>query len=386
MGGGFGAPAPSTSPLGGVALIVAICTGLLALWSLRRNARLARALCDLAEKTGQPVPEFRRRWFPRFGLKSLLVVTTVVALILGTVVGESLRAQRQDKALADVEAAAAHYVLAAHYESGWLGDGAIAEQFRHWVYSGFGYKVTQLTLHDDSYDKEAAGPSPAPDELARVLALTDLEALQLAGHIVSVEQMQAIGSLRHLRRLSFVECRLPTDALTLLRRPQQLAELELRQCGLIDRDLVGLERMTSLTRLSLASNRLTDGSLATLGKLARIRDLDLSDNDITGTGLDSLENHPQLQRICLEQLAMEPDVLAPLSRIESLRSLGLWGTQSRSKGVSLFRTQVESLWGNDSDVNLYWYPITDHNLWQIDDNRPMYGYTGGFGGAGGGAF
>src|SRR5690606_34953986 len=71
----------------------------------QNNLALRRALAELAAKTGEPLPAVTTGWLPRFGLKTLLVATTLLALAVGLFGRELARARQQDQLLVDFEMA-----------------------------------------------------------------------------------------------------------------------------------------------------------------------------------------------------------------------------------------------------------------------------------------
>ena len=73
--------------------IIALAALGLALREGQNNRALRRALTELAAKTGEPLPAVSKSWFPRFGLKSLLVATTLLALGVGLFGRELARAR-----------------------------------------------------------------------------------------------------------------------------------------------------------------------------------------------------------------------------------------------------------------------------------------------------
>ncbi len=349
----------------------ALLACLMAAWTYRQNRWLRNALCELAEKTGEPLPEVRRRWLPRFGLKSMLVVTTLMAVVLGMFAREMLRAQQQDRLIAALEESGSGdigFSVAAEYEMGLLGEGELADWFAIKCHPSFGSRASRIALIDRGHGHFAGRldkllePTSAHAQIGK---LRGLKELQITGLRLTDEVVENIGTLGKLRRLSLLGCELPPKSLDRWADSLDLDFLELRNCGIRDVDLDGLERMVSLETLILFDNPITDAGMVTMTTLANLRELDLSRTKIKGDGLDCLAELDKLERFAARDVDLEAAHLAAIHHLPQLRKVFLFAPIAEAKQgdmIELFRSrpEIEVVWKSD-DVDPEW------SLW---DNRP----------------
>ncbi len=380
-----------------LSLGISIVTALVATWSLRRSAQLRRALCDLAEKSGQSPPEFRNRWFPRIGLKTFLLLVTFLAIVSGFFGKELLRAKRQDEIIerlhmADEDRAEVNV----HYDLGWIGQSVMARVMRDLIHPGFGYRVNQLQVCVEPLDRlyeSSAEPWTESRDFREISQFAELEALQISGLSLSPEAVEGIASLAKLKRVSFLHCRLPKGAVAQIAQLSRLEELDLYNCDLVDADLTGLSEAHELTRLSVGNNRLGDDSFAVVSQLEKLRYLDLSRNKLSGVGIHQLAALSQLEALSLVDNELDKQILAEFKGLRQLRKVYVYGAFGEAISSLYTKEELEQIWpdGGHTEVNYDEQPVP--SLWGISDNRPVATpiivnnlFGGGTGGQGGGAF
>lgn len=344
---------------------------LFALWCLWRNVELRRALFQLAEKYGEPPPRVAIRWFPRFGVKSILFVTTLVAVVLGMFGREMLRAQQQDRLIAALEKSGSEgigFSVAAEYETGLLGDGELADWFAMNCHPSFGSRASRITLIDLSHGSFAGRlehllePTSAHIQIGK---LRDLKEMQITGLRLTDEVAESIGTLKQLRRLSLLGCELPPEALDRWADSLELEFLELRNCDIRDVDVPGLERMVSLENLILSDNPITDAGLVATMTLANLRELDLSSTKISGDGLDCLADLDQLERLVVRDVDLEAAHFAAVAHLPRLRRIVLdspLGDENEGAFVELMQSRP--------DIKVVWESDDIDPEWSLMDNRP----------------
>jgi len=145
---------------------------------------------------------------------------------------------------------------------------------------------------------------------------------------------------------------LRSEELQPLKNLPGLVSLHLDGCGISDDHLVNVAALRKLDLLSLTNNRITDDGLASLAELNELETLSLSKNQIKGMGLQYLATLPHLRELFLYDNPISDDELVYLAHAESLEMLGLAGTKITDDGlkylegllklryVSLTRTQV----------------------------------------------
>jgi hypothetical protein len=197
----------------------------------------------------------RRRW--QFGLRALLALTALVAVVFG-----AWRAY--------VEPYRREARVAAHVQS-------------------LGGRVTM----------EPAGPKwlrwLMGDERCRAVTAIDLSPY-VTGGTGSVASTD-VGDV----------------ALTRLRGLRHLRSLDLSETDVTDEGLARLAQLKTLEELLLAETKVTDAGVATLCELKSLRWLSLQHGKITDASLDHLAELPNLEVACLHQTQVTADGLRRLS-------------------------------------------------------------------------
>ncbi|MCR9295155.1 MAG: hypothetical protein NXI32_20750 [bacterium] len=127
-------------------------------------------------------------------------------------------------------------------------------------------------------------------------ALDELHWLDVSFSNFSDADLQAVHSLRELRRLSLEGTAVTgQQALPVAARLPHLQELDLSGCQVADRDLLVLRDNTSIKTLWLTNTAITNAALEILGSLKGLQSCDVQGSQIDDTSWRKfLQSHPQL--------------------------------------------------------------------------------------------
>jgi hypothetical protein len=221
------------------------------------------------ENSTQAAP--RRRWL-RYSLRSLLLVTTALAVALGVWVG---RAQRQRRALERVEALGGSYAYVPR---------AGSPDWRSWI----GRRLGQHYVERVDY-VQLTGSRAKDEDLEHLSALSGLRSLALQSTSITHEGLAHVAAIDSLEALYVGDTQITDAGLAHLRGLSHLREISFWKADVTDDGLVHLREMTSLRWLSLDSTDVTDAGLAHLRTMTWLEQLDLSNTLVTKAGVEELQ-------------------------------------------------------------------------------------------------
>jgi hypothetical protein len=241
-------------------------------------------------------PSRRRRWL-QFSLRSVLVITALIAVALGW--GNQL-ARRYD-ARQRIEQLPIKIEVEA-------GPAWITDRFG----AGIGKYFDQLVSIDFTGCDDLSGP-------------IDLDGLLLP----NLNRQSALRKL-NLGRL----CEVDDRYLAAIGGLDQLEELILDETNVTDDGLRHLSGLRQLKTLSLfAANRVSDSGLEHLKALDRLEVLDLSEAEASDGCGEALAQLRTLRRLNLAHTAVGDAVLQHLQHLTRLKYLNLSGTKVTSQGL-----------------------------------------------------
>lgn len=336
------------------------------MWLWWRVRTLGLAVKALAASRDQPISIPGGFGFlPRFGTRTLLVLLTLSAVAFGMFASELNRARRQGQAF---ETLSHRPFLEASYRSGMLGDSKLAGFFCDWIHPHFGCRLTHLCIEFDGFVEDQTHNQISNTYPKQLAGFSDLEALQIIGAVLRVEDMEAIGSLRQLKQLSLRDCRLPDNALVSIGQLTQLETLDLAGCDLIDDELKKLEPLARLYQLSLERNSLiTNQALLSIAKLKKLQMLDLTSTDVSDVGFLKLAELKHLSDLKIADTYVTEAVVDTLISIPSLKSVNLKHCPKLSaRNANRIAKQLDEATRLQFDSSEAQYG----HQWEFSDNRP----------------
>ncbi len=321
----------------------------------------------------------RRRIIPRFGLRSILVLTAIVAAICG---GWLVQARRQRDACAQLESVGVElrmedpavwlrwlpqYIL--NYDGGhyfcpvteadlWAVHGGPSplipllaqlpqlrvlridqESFGSESISGLARcsGLESLDLSHGDFDDECLSQLPRMPRLKSLdltnnykcskpnLQLPQLDTLNLWNTQANDETLSQVAKLTQLRWLSLDSTPVSDAGIASLRRLKKLETLELNSTSTTGESVAGIR---SLRSLSLRNTLLEDRNFAAICEMPSLENLDVGGcRGITDAALVRLVNNKTLQSLNLSGCRrISQDSVDTISQIATLKSLSIDGT------------------------------------------------------------
>lgn len=228
--------------------------------------------------------KIRSRRYLRYSLRSLLVVATVVAVLLGYKVNQVSRQRRAVRALLTERAiimfdyqldAAQASAPGPSWLTSWLGD----DYFAHVQTVSFLVPFMGGPTSDNITDELLVELRSLPR--LEVLILEDCDRITDAG-------LRHLTGLRRLQELRLSRTKVTDDGLDSLSNMRQLKSLHLEETALTDDGLAKLAHLQQLEELWLLDTAVTDAGVEHLAKLRSLRELDLTWTQVTPQGVERL--------------------------------------------------------------------------------------------------
>ena len=226
----------------------------------------------------------RSRRYLRYSLRSLLVVATVVAVLLGYKVNQVSRQRRAVRALLTERAiimfdyqldATQRSAPGRYWLTSWLGD----DFFAHVQTVSFLVPFMGGPTSDNITDELLVHLRSLPR--LEVLILEDCDRLTDAG-------LRHLTGLRRLQELRLSRTKITDEGLDSLSSMRQLKSLHLEETALTDDGLAKLAHLQQLEELWLLDTAVTDAGVEHLAKLKSLRELDLTWTQMTPQGVERL--------------------------------------------------------------------------------------------------
>lgn len=372
-------------------IVIALAAVMLCVWLGLRMKSLIKAIrrLEAGDKQERVLPA-GFGFSPRFKLRTLILLLTVAAVLVGMFAAELNRARRQGEVVEQLRAFNSFGDYdSAHYRLGWLGNSRTAGVICDWVHPHFGCRLTHLTINlmDASELMTDGTVHSTKVDIASLRALRYLESLQMRSGELSAPEFEAIASLPRLQHLSLHGCHLPPHAMDMLSGSKSLETLEVSSCHLMDADLAEFDAPPTLRSINLSNNRLTDECVAAVVRYRQLATLLLYQNTITDEAIPELLEMKHLERLGLAFTDVTTDGAKQLATAKSLREVSLGGTKASLRRE--LRDEVEAAFKNNPRVEVVWEVPGDDTgqAWDFQDNRPSaaVGPSRGFG-SGSGVF
>jgi Leucine-rich repeat (LRR) protein len=241
----------------------------------------------------------KRRWF-QFSLRTLLIVTLVVAIPCAWVGRKIERKRRERAAVALIENLGGHVVY--NYQTdgtrepfgpAWLrellGKDFFSEVDRIRLMSVTDDVLQQLKQFGELRSLLLDGSGITDPGLEHLEGLTHLSDLNLSRTAITDAGLAHLAGLADLERLDISESHITGAGVDSLKGLPHLQMLELHQTQITDATLTSLVEFPELRHLYLSRNQITDANLASLKKMTRLRFLYLAETNVTAAGIADLE-------------------------------------------------------------------------------------------------
>lgn len=267
-------------------------------------------------------------WVTRFGLRTLLVATTIFSVWLGLYVH---RVRRQKAAVAAIRdyGGWVHYDFQEAPAGSLKFDVQVAPNLPVWLVNALGedffYDVLEVNLVY-SYDsgQREDNINVSGDVLEKLVALPEVRQLLICKGQATDEGLKYVATLRKLESLYMWGPSEITDAgVAHLAGLPKLTKLHLSKSRVSDESLKTLGRLPSLEKMTVQGNKFTDAGLAYLQGNQRLRSLwlGLGETDITDKGMPYLSDLINLEELDLQGTNVTTEGLAHLTRLTKLTGL-----------------------------------------------------------------
>lgn len=239
------------------------------------------------------------RLMPRFSLRTVAVLVTLLCLLLAFLADWYHRAVNQRRAVAAIEAA-----------GGWV---KIEEKDDHpWLRERLGrHYFDRVTF------------ASVPSEFPWIQRLPRLREVELTGKFADADMVNLLDN-HHLQRVAIRGPQVSGKGLEILCRIESLRSIEITGSKLTAKDLVHFQLLPQLQRLSLAYTELDDSDLQALGSLPLLEELRLQGCPIEGKGFAHVANAlPRLKKLDLSSTLLSRAGLRAVTSNLSLEELDL---------------------------------------------------------------
>lgn len=269
----------------------------------------------------------KRRFF-QFGLRTLLVATTVFSVWLGLYVH---RVRRQKAAVAAIR----DYGGWAHYDFQEVPPGSLKfdpqaqPKLPKWLVESLGedffYDAIEVNLvYNDDSGKREDNANVSGEALQHLEALPDVRQLLIFEGQATDEGLKYAGRLRNLERILMWDASEVTDVgVSHLAALKHLKAIHLTGSQITDESLKTLSGLPELEVMSLQNNRFTDAGLAHLQGKQKLRTLwvGAGGSDISDAGMPYVASLVNLEVLELQGTKVTSKGLACLTRLKKLKSL-----------------------------------------------------------------
>jgi hypothetical protein len=276
-------------------------------------------------------------WRPRFSLRTLLIVTALVASVAAWFTHTTLRQRRVVAALTKLGADVAYEDNSNPHLKSWY-----PQWLRNWLGIDFFAKATVVTFGDaNSVSRSKLGTRSTNVHSRGRITQGQQGTRNVLWNVVGEEAMQQVRRLPNLQKLTIKaftakQASSPSDypifakleahdelhvpALQLLKNHPTLEELELPS-RITDAGLRHLSKLTKLESLCLNDLPITDAGLEHLRGATGMSSLALSGTKITDAGLAQLSGMTGLQTLILSSTSVTDESVDQLLRFKNLKEV-----------------------------------------------------------------
>lgn len=288
----------------------------------------------------------RRRF--QFGIRSLLIVTAVFALLLGLFMQRLRESQRQEAA---IEALNCYPFcdddIDEHGEYNLRASAPPRFPFLRSVLGRhFFDRVTGVSLVDADDEQvmllanfpglrrvEVRCGTETNDGMKGLQRLTEIRYLLVRHAPIDDAGLESLRQLRHLEFLNLENTRVRGEGLRHLVQNSNLRILILSRTDLEDPGMAYLSAFPHLKKLWVSNTRITDAGLAPVGNLGELEELGLFGAEIGGPGVETLTSLKQLKRLYCSSTQITDDCLQYIGELEGLEVLDMMDNPVTDNGL-----------------------------------------------------
>jgi internalin A len=189
------------------------------------------------------------------------------------------------------------------------------------------------------------------DDMASLQGLTQLEEL----YICTYESAN-----QHDRKLSAGHRKLTDSGVRHLQNLKSLTALSLDNSSVSDAGLADLRALSQLEVLSLDNTAVTDAGLKNLAALSKLKELYLRNLRLKGKGLDSLRGLKSLKKLVLDGAQISDETMKSVGALTQLEHLSLWSTSVADHHLAHLQSG-----GNLKELNLNHTSISNAGAIQL---------------------
>jgi uncharacterized protein YjbI with pentapeptide repeats len=271
---------------------------------------------------------FHRRF--QFGIKTLLTLMVVVAVVGGWFAWKWEMAKRQRDAIAGILNLEGQ--VWCDYRSNPTTPPE-STSFSDVLGQGFFGSVAVVGI-------SFAGTEVSDAWLRHLKGMSQLQSLDLQSTCVTDTGLSHLEGMTQLRQLSLNDTQITDGGLEHVKGLTQLRRLSLDTTQITDAGLEHIKGLPQLQCLSLDRTRITDAGLELTKGLTQLRNLVLRRTQVTDAGLDYLRRLTQLEVLSLRDTQVTDAGLEQLKGMSQLRHVDLKGTQVTQEGVNMLKQAI----------------------------------------------
>ncbi len=298
-----------------------------------------------------------RRFTPRFRLRTLLLLVTVLCLWL---TWQVIIARHQEAAVSVLGKYGGSVYYDFHDPPRRAQPAPWRAWLARWVGDGYVYRVVGVGLSGPSIDDPALATLAPHLARLRHLRWLDVDDVPITnsgyaplGQLKQVEKLLIrtqgfrrppvqltddglafLGEMENLRSLCINDALITGVGLTCLTSLRHLKSLDVRSTNFDDNGLSCIASLSGLTTLHVWQTRVTDVGMQFVGKLHHLEELYFMDCPLTDEGIARLRDLKELRLLDLTRSRISDNSIEVLLRLRKLGELRLYGTSVTDEGVA----------------------------------------------------
>lgn len=217
---------------------------------------------------------------PRFRLRTLLIIITLLCVILMPMSLHFYRLRVQKQAVARLQSNGVHLKYRIDGNEVASYRLKITRRPENWIEKQWGVEYAYPIIAVTAQNHSRSIPSSIAQDVAQ---LHDLESIEISGVKLKNADVESFAKFRRLKSLSLSESVLDDGPLNLL-DGLKLSALNLRRTHVSDRSIRGLQNMQSLTYLNLDRTKISDASVLMICQLKNLKTLYIGHSKVTKEG------------------------------------------------------------------------------------------------------